>query len=66
MDRGRIIHGDGAIYQKVRFDAVLFCIEDYEVVEGAVSEVNDFGHSLGLDQWKHCFTSHKLWKIMST
>jgi DNA-directed RNA polymerase subunit E' len=22
---------------------VLFCIEDYEVVEGAVSEVNDFG-----------------------
>jgi len=43
MDRGRIIHGDGAIYQRVRFDAVLFCIEDYEVVEGAVSEVNDFG-----------------------
>ena len=42
MDRGRIIHGDGAIYQKVRFDAS-FCIEDYEVVEGAVSEVNDFG-----------------------
>ena len=43
MDRGRIIHGDGAIYQRVRFDAVLFCIDDYEVVEGAVSEVNDFG-----------------------
>ena len=43
MDRGRIIHGDGAIYQKVRFDAVLFCMDDYEVVEGAVSEVNEFG-----------------------
>ena len=43
IGRGRIIHGDGAIYQEVRFDAVLFCIEDYEVVEGAVSEVNDFG-----------------------
>jgi DNA-directed RNA polymerase subunit E' len=43
LGRGRIIHGDGAIYQKVRFDAVLFCMEDYEVVEGAVSEVNDFG-----------------------
>ena len=43
IDRGRIIHGDGAIYQRVRFDAVLFCIEDYEVVGGAVSEVNDFG-----------------------
>ena len=41
IDRGRIIHGDGAIYQRVRFDAVLFCIDDYEVVEGAVSEVND-------------------------
>ena len=43
LGRGRIIHGDGAIYQKVRFDAVLFCMDDYEVVEGAVSEVNEFG-----------------------
>ena len=43
IDRGRIIHGDGAIYQQVEFNAVLYCIEDYEVVEGAVSEVNDFG-----------------------
>ena len=43
VGRGRIIHGDGAIYQRVRFDAVLFCMEDYEVVEGAVSEVNEFG-----------------------
>ncbi|MDP6869821.1 MAG: DNA-directed RNA polymerase [Candidatus Poseidoniaceae archaeon] len=43
IGRGRIIHGDGAIYQQVSFDAVLFCMEDYEVVEGAVSEVNDFG-----------------------
>ena len=25
LGRGRIIHGDGAIYQRVRFDAVLFC-----------------------------------------
>ena len=33
IGRGRIIHGDGAIYQQVKFDAVLFCIEDYEVVE---------------------------------
>ena len=24
LGRGRIIHGDGAIYQRVRFDAVLF------------------------------------------
>jgi len=33
IGRGRIIHGDGAIYQQVSFDAVLFCMEDYEVVE---------------------------------
>jgi len=43
IGRGRIIHGDGAIYQKVQFDAVLFCMDDQEVVEGAVSEVNEFG-----------------------
>ena len=43
IGRGRIIHGDGAIYQKVKFDAVVFCMEDYEVVEGAVSEINEFG-----------------------
>ena len=43
IGRGRISHGDGAIYQKVKFDAVVFCMEDYEVVEGAVSEINEFG-----------------------
>ena len=43
IGRGRIIHGDGAIYQRVRFDAILFCMDDYEVVEGAVSEINEFG-----------------------
>ena len=43
LGRGRIIHGDGAIYQRVQFDAVLFCMDDQEVVEGAVSEVNEFG-----------------------
>ena len=43
LGRGRIIHGDGAVYQQVRFDALLYCMDDYEVVEGAVSEVNEFG-----------------------
>ena len=33
IGRGRIIHGDGAIYQRVQFDAVLFCMEDQEVVK---------------------------------
>ena len=41
--RGRIIHGDGAIYQPVRFKAIMFTIEDHEIVEGAVSEVHEFG-----------------------
>ena len=43
LGRGRIIHNDGAIYQGVRFKAILFCMDDHEVVEGAVSEVHDFG-----------------------
>ena len=46
LGRGRIIHGDGAIYQKVRFDAVLFCMDDYEVVEGAVSEAAEKTHGV--------------------
>ena len=43
LGRGRIIHGDGAIYQRVRFSAILFCMYDHEIVEGAISEVHDFG-----------------------
>lgn len=41
--RGRIIHGDGAIYQKVRFKALLFSMDSNEIVDGAVSEVHEFG-----------------------
>jgi DNA-directed RNA polymerase subunit E' len=66
LGRGRIIHGDGAIYQEVRFDAVLFCMEDYEVVEGAVSEVNDFGAFVRIGPMGLCFTSLRLWKTMLT
>jgi len=43
IGRGRIIHGDGAIYQPIRFKAILFEIGESEVVEGAVSEVHEFG-----------------------
>ena len=63
--RGRIIHGDGAIYQKVKFDAVLFCMDDHEVVEGAISEVNEFGAFQELYQWKRFSTNPKSWKIQS-
>ena len=43
IGRGRIIHGDGAVYQKVRFKAVVFTIEDLEVFEGAVSDMIQIG-----------------------
>ena len=36
LGRGRIIHGDGAIYQKVRFKAILFVMQENEVIEGAI------------------------------
>ncbi|MBT3641545.1 DNA-directed RNA polymerase [Euryarchaeota archaeon] len=43
VGRGKIIHGDGAIYQSVRFTALVFTMENNEVVDGAVSEVSEYG-----------------------
>lgn len=43
VGRGKIIHGDGAIYQRVRFKAILFKLSSNEIVEGGVSEVLEFG-----------------------
>lgn len=40
---GRVIHGDGAVYQDVEFDAVVFAPELHEVIEGTVVEVLKFG-----------------------
>lgn len=40
---GRIVHGDGAVYQKVAFDAIVFRPILQEVVEGEVCEVLKFG-----------------------
>ncbi|MCJ2530884.1 MAG: DNA-directed RNA polymerase [Candidatus Thermoplasmatota archaeon] len=40
---GRIVHGDGAVYQKVRFDALMFQPAMQEMVEGSVVEVLKFG-----------------------
>ncbi len=40
---GRIIHGDGGVYQKVRFEALVFRPELQEVVQGTVCEVLKFG-----------------------
>ncbi len=40
---GRIVHGDGAVYQTVKYDQVVFRPRDNEIVEGAVVEVLKFG-----------------------
>jgi DNA-directed RNA polymerase subunit E' len=40
---GRIVHGDGAVYQRVAFDAVIFRPELQEVVDGQVCEILEFG-----------------------
>lgn len=40
---GRIIHGDGAVYQKVDYEALVFKPDIQEVVLGTVCEVLKFG-----------------------
>ncbi|MFQ6107143.1 MAG: DNA-directed RNA polymerase [Thermoplasmata archaeon] len=43
LDEGRIVHGDGAVYQKVAFDAIVLRPLLQEVVDGTVCEVMKFG-----------------------
>jgi DNA-directed RNA polymerase subunit E' len=40
---GRIIHGDGGVYQRVKFDALMFKPELQEIVHGTVCEILKFG-----------------------
>jgi DNA-directed RNA polymerase subunit E' len=40
---GIVIHGDGAMYQKVMFDALMFKPELQEVLDGIVCEIVEFG-----------------------
>jgi DNA-directed RNA polymerase subunit E' len=40
---GRVIHGDGALYQKVAFDALTFKPVLQELVDGVICEVVEFG-----------------------
>jgi len=40
---GMIVHGDGALYQRVRFDALVFMPVLQEVVDGLVCEIVEFG-----------------------
>jgi DNA-directed RNA polymerase subunit E' len=43
IGEGRIVHGDGAVYQKVKFQALLYRPQLHEIVEGTVCEVMKFG-----------------------
>ena len=36
---GRIVHGDGAVYQTVKYDAVVFTPQLQEIVDGTVVEI---------------------------
>ncbi|MEM0475692.1 MAG: DNA-directed RNA polymerase, partial [Candidatus Norongarragalinales archaeon] len=40
---GKVIHGDGAAYFDVEFDALVFAPQVNEVVEGEVTEIVEFG-----------------------
>ena len=40
---GRIVHGDGAVYQTVKFEQVIFKPRENEVMEGVVVEILKFG-----------------------
>jgi len=43
VGEGIVIHGDGAMYQKVTFDALMFKPELQEVLDGIVCEIVEFG-----------------------
>ena len=38
----RVVHGDGAVYQPVRMDMLLFDIRMQEVIEGLVDQVVEY------------------------
>jgi len=40
---GRIIHGDGGVYQNVRFDALVFEPRIHEIVHGTIVQILKFG-----------------------
>jgi DNA-directed RNA polymerase subunit E' len=43
VGEGRIVHGDGAIYQKVAYDAIVFKPQLHEIVNGQIVEILKFG-----------------------
>ncbi|UCF07419.1 MAG: DNA-directed RNA polymerase [Thermoplasmata archaeon] len=43
VGEGRIVHGDGAVYQGVRYDALEFYADMQEIVHGTVCEMLKYG-----------------------
>ena len=39
----RVVHGDGAVYQPVRIQMLLFDIRIQEVIEGLIDQVTEYG-----------------------
>lgn len=40
---GRIVHGDGGVYQTVKYEQVVFRPKDNEIIQGVVVEILKFG-----------------------
>src|SRR3990172_6950958 len=43
VGEGRIVHGDGAVYQTVKYDALVFVPQLQEIIDGTVVEILKFG-----------------------
>ena len=43
VGEGRIVHGDGAVYQGVKYDALVFIADMQEIVHGTVCEMLKYG-----------------------
>ncbi len=43
LQEGKVIHGDGAVYQEVTFKALTFKPLLHEVIHGIICEISDFG-----------------------
>jgi len=43
LGEGRMVYGDGAVYQKVEYESLSFEVRDKEVINGFVCEVVKFG-----------------------
>src|SRR5437773_762241 len=58
VGEGRIVHGDGAVYQRVRYDALVFAPALQEIVEGTVVKIpkacKNCGHVTDEDKCPLC------------